>query len=446
MVQRTLRSTTHVRRVRGNARIVTAFFLIFGVVSGVRGVGAEPGIGTRVLTHTSAAKLRVGSHDLGALNAGTVLTVEKVRGAWLWIRTGSRQGWILRSEVVPCSEAIAVFTAAIGRDPRDVDAFIGRGVARHVHGQVQEAIADFGAAMGLDPDRDDLYNNRGVVLLESGEVDRAIADFSEAMRRAPRGSIAPGNRAAALAQKGELDRALADYTAAIELSRDVAGLLADTQGGQDRGSLVAVKHLRGRADIWRLKRKHDMALADYTEALLLDPADAPSLLGRGIIFGEKGRFDQAVADLTEVIRIDPDDPRGYTNRGYFRSLQGDHDRAIADFDEAIRLGPDDAQSYLWRGTIRALRAAAQPAPSPASGGKDRQKSGDARGVALADFDAAIRLSPSDPMAYRCRAAALARLGEHKQALADYDAALRLDPSDPGSANARAELLAVGRKL
>ena len=425
---------------------MTAFLLAIGVVSGVRGGEADPGIGTRVLTCTSAAKLRVGSHDLGALNAGTVLTVEKVRGAWLWIRTGSRQGWILRSEVVPCSEAIAVFTAAIGRDPRNVDAYIGRGVARHVHGQAEGAIADFGAAIALDPDRDDLYNNRGVVLLEAGEVDRAIADFSEAIRRAPRGSIAPGNRAAALAQKGELDRALADYTAAIELHRDVAGLLADTQGGQERGSLVAVKHLRGRADVWRLKRKHDMALADYTEALLLDPADASSLLGRGIVFGEKGQFGQALADLTEAIRIDPDDPRGYKNRGYFLSLQGDHERAIADFNEAIRLGPDDAQSYLWRGTIRALRAAARTATPPDSGEEDRQKSGDARGLALADFDAAIRLSPSDPMAYRCRAAALARLGEHKQALADYDAAIRLDPSDPGSASARAELLAVDRKL
>ena len=50
------------------------------------------------------------------------------------------------------------------------------------------------------------------------------------------------------------------------------------------------------------------------------------------------------------------------------------------------------------------------------------------------------------MAYRCRAAALARLGEHKRALADYDAAIRLDPNDPWSASARAELLAVDRKL
>jgi len=116
-------------------RNATVILLTFGGVSGASGGAEVPGVGTRVLTHTSAAKLRVGSHDLGALNAGTILTVEKVQGAWLWIRTGSRQGWILRSEVIPCSEAIAVFTAALRRDPRSVDAYIGRGVARHAHGQ-----------------------------------------------------------------------------------------------------------------------------------------------------------------------------------------------------------------------------------------------------------------------------------------------------------------------
>ena len=145
MVRRTLRSAARVRLGRENVRIVKAFVLTFVLVSGARGGEANAGIGTRVLTHTSAAKLRVGSHDLGALNAGTVLTVEKVRGAWLWIRTGSRQGWILRSEVVPCSEAVSVFTAALERDPRNVDAYIGRGVARHVHGQAEGAIDARGA-------------------------------------------------------------------------------------------------------------------------------------------------------------------------------------------------------------------------------------------------------------------------------------------------------------
>ena len=94
----------------------------------------------------------------------------------------------------------------------------------------------------------------------------------------------------------------------------------------------------------------------------------------------------------------------------------------------------------------ALRAATRTVSPPDPGEKATQESGAARGLALADFDAAIRLSPSDPMAYRCRAAALARLGDRKQALADYDAAIRLDPNDPGSASARAELLAVDRKL
>jgi len=417
-------------------RLATIPLLAWSITSTGRGGEADPRIGTRVMTVAAAVQLRVGSHDLGALNVGSVLTVEQVHGPWLWLRSGARRGWVRRSEVVPSSNAVAAFTAAIERAPRNVDAYMARGVARHSQGQTEGAVADFGAAIALDPGRDDAYNNRGAVWLEAGEIDRAIADFSEAIRLSPRGPIALGNRASALAQKGELDRSLADYTAAIGLHRDVAGLLADTQRGPAPGSLVAVKHLRGRGDVWRSKRELDQALVDYTEAILLDPSDALSHLGRGIVHGEKGQFGQALADLTEAIRLDPANACAYKNRGYVRGRQGDHDRAIADFSAAIRIRPEDAQAYLWRGTLRDQKAVSS----------DRMKFGDGPRTALADFNAAIRLAPNDPAAYRCRAAAHSRLGEHEQALADYDAAIRLDPRDTWSPAARAELLADGRKL
>ena len=180
-----------------------------------------------------------------------------------------------------------------------------------------------------------------------------------------------------------------------------------------------------------MKRKHDMALADYTEALLLDPADASSLLGRGIIFGEKGQFGQALADLTEAVRLAPNDPRAYKNRGYFLSLQGDHERAIADFNEAIRLEPDGCPGVPLAGDDPRLRAATRTVPH-----RPGKRDPGIRRRAGWPWPTSMRRSassPSDPMAYRCRAAALARLGDHKQALADYDAAIRLDPNDPGSA-------------
>ena len=48
--------------------------------------------------------------------------------------------------------------------------------------------------------------------------------------------------------------------------------------------------------------------------------------------------------------------------------------------------------------------------------------------ALADFDAAIRLDPTDAEAHVNRGLTYFDLGRHVEALADYDAAIRLDPN------------------
>ena len=51
----------------------------------------------------------------------------------------------------------------------------------------------------------------------------------------------------------------------------------------------------------------------------------------------KGELDVAIADLSEAIRLDPKDASFYKNRGYAYDQKGDLDKAIADYSEAIRL-------------------------------------------------------------------------------------------------------------
>ena len=63
----------------------------------------------------------------------------------------------------------------------------------------------------------------------------------------------------------------------------------------------------------------------------------------------KGENDRAIADYTEAIRLDPKNANAYSNRGYAYSDKGDTDRAIADFTEAIRLDPKFAIAYNNRG-------------------------------------------------------------------------------------------------
>jgi predicted aspartyl protease len=70
---------------------------------------------------------------------------------------------------------------------------------------------------------------------------------------------------------------------------------------------------------------------------------------RGNAFGINGQYDKAIADFDEAIRLNPQDALIYANRGRARYRKGDNDQAIADYGEAIRLNPLNADYYLQRG-------------------------------------------------------------------------------------------------
>src|SRR4051812_29003810 len=85
------------------------------------------------------------------------------------------------------------------------------------------------------------------------------------------------------------------------------------------------------------KGDYDKAIADYNEAIRLDPKHALAYYNRGLSYAMKGDHDKAIADYNEAIRLDPKDQSGYQARGYSFANKGDHDKAIADYNEAIRL-------------------------------------------------------------------------------------------------------------
>jgi len=153
----------------------------------------------------------------------------------------------------------------------------------------------------------------------------------------------------------------------------------------------------------------DLAIADFTEAIRLNPQDADPYNNRGMVWGTKGDYDRVIADYDEAIRLNPQYANAYHNRGSAWENKGEYERAIADYDEAIRLNPQDDQAYQSRGFAWATQ-----------GDYDR---------AIRDFDAAIRLKPDKALAYRNRGLTRFAQGQIESAEADFFAALRRDPSD-----------------
>ena len=72
----------------------------------------------------------------------------------------------------------------------------------------------------------------------------------------------------------------------------------------------------------------------------------------GVLYAHKGDNDRAIADFNEAIRLDPKSALTFRNRGDAYTDKGDHDRALADYNEAIRLDPNNALAFCNRGRAK----------------------------------------------------------------------------------------------
>ena len=233
--------------------------------------------------------------------------------------------------------------------------------------------------------------------------DQAIEYFTKQMREQPSSSTYHW-RGVIWSDKKEYDIAIADYKEAIRLDP------------QNESAFIS----RGLA--WKNKKEFDKAIADFNEAIRLDPQDTTAFNNRGTAWLGKQEYDKAIADFNEAIRLDPQDAFAFNNRGIAWNDKEEYNKALADFNEAIRLDPQNATVFVNRGI--------------AWRGKEEFDK------ALADDNEAIRLDPQNARAFMNRGIALAMKKEYDKALADFNEAIRLDPQYASAFNNRAWLMAT----
>lgn len=170
----------------------------------------------------------------------------------------------------------------------------------------------------------------------------------------------------------------------------------------------------------------DVAIADCTLAIQSGRFSGHELAGkfnnRGVEWRIKEDYTKAVADYDEAIRLDPDYADAYYNRCVANNRQKKYEIALGDCGKAIELGP----------TPNALTATGQEKLSD-----DRSKSDYhvQRGVAyqgleqydraIADHTEALRLHPANLGALDNRASAYEAKGDNNHASDDRAALQRL---------------------
>lgn len=203
--------------------------------------------------------------------------------------------------------------------------------------------------------------------------------------------------------RGDYGKAIADFDEAIRLDPTNAS------------------HYNNRAAARLGKGEDERAIADFTEAIRLDPSNAAAYYGRGLARHSRRDLDGAIADDDRAISLRPKFQRAYNNRGLVRHDKGEYDKAVADFNEAIRLDPEDAVAYNNRGNAR-----------EAKGEPD---------LALADYSEAIQLDPKYAKAYNNRGELRGPDRDPAGALADFDAAIHVNPDSARGYRGRARVLA-----
>jgi class 3 adenylate cyclase/tetratricopeptide (TPR) repeat protein len=88
----------------------------------------------------------------------------------------------------------------------------------------------------------------------------------------------------------------------------------------------------------------DRAIAAFSGSIGAAPS-ADAYNNRGIAYYEKGERERAIADYSEAVRLEPQHGEAFNNRAWTYFKSGQAQTALADADQAVRLLP--GQAYTW---------------------------------------------------------------------------------------------------
>ncbi len=234
----------------------------------------------------------------------------------------------------------------------------------------------------------------GLTRYTVSDWNKAITSFSDALKHVEAPikeldqSIVYFYRGLAYYYKKDYDHAIADYNQALKLDPNFA------------------KAYYNRGLAYYYKKDYDRTIADYNQALKLDPSSADAYYNRGLAYHYKKDYDRAIADYNQALKLDPNFAKAYYNRGLAYYYKKDYDRAIADYNQALKLDPSTADAYYNRGLAYYYK-------------KDYDR-------AIADYNQALKLDPSTADAYYNRGLAYKNKGSKDNAVVDFKKVLELN--------------------
>jgi tetratricopeptide (TPR) repeat protein len=262
----------------------------------------------------------------------------------------------------------------------------------------------------------------------------AFAAFRKVLRNNPHNAAALGGIGDLFLYTGLLDSAQDFYKAALAQNPRSASVHNGLASAKYYLSVLAANPnfdaLHGIKDPKQyIESQYDSAIAEYTNAVVLDSSRVDALTNRGVIRDLHGDHAAALADYTSAIRIKPTYAEAFAKRAATYKSLGNFRNALADYTAAIKL---DSGSYEFDPTLHFANAYFGRANVEFQTGNNES--------AIADFDSALSLMPNHSIAMLNKARALVNVHRVDSAIFWYTRAIAtLSPKEYGGAQERGYL-------
>ncbi len=187
------------------------------------------------------------------------------------------------------------------------------------------------------------------------------------------------------------------------------------QSGRGTKKQIAA-YFSNRAMAYYYKSEANLSVADYKQAILLDPAAAPDFTGLCIGSIHNQHDPQGLVYCDEAVRRDPHNVTARLYRGHYRCQRNDYDPCIDDYTFILENYDKDwkVKDQGRKGNLLAERGEAYKN----KGDLDR---------ALVDLNDGLRLSPDNGYALRVRGQLFRARKQYDRAIADLTTSINGGP-------------------
>jgi tetratricopeptide (TPR) repeat protein len=283
--------------------------------------------------------------------------------------------------------AVEAYCRSIHLNATYSESYFRRGVIHLQHQRLELAIEDFAKVSELVPYSAEAHYNRALAQHLLKRNEDAIASYNCCLQYQPTYVNALKNCALAQSELGLYNEAFENYSTALEDCK-----LDDT---------TKMDILMSRGQVCERNHDLDQALADYTQAIELNPSFGRAHTCRGLLQIQRHDLSSALTDLSTALLLEPENARAWNNRGTAYLQLNQLDLALSDFEHSISLCPGFVKALRNRGKVYYLQ---QNLPS-----------------ALQSLTAAIQqpTSSADPECFILRGSVHHSLGLTSRALKDF---------------------------